>query len=204
MRSQNSSNYVLKSVCWSKVTSDFYPSVVSPSSVIWNSLLAQQQTCHTQEILLWQGAGFSIWRSVHLSCLLLSPCNLLRCSHKIQHCHDLFFISDDSNSFIIIKEALESLFFSSHDSNSFSLRVELNCLSTWNRCKWKSSPCYQVKQKMLLKTQSPLPLTSPCAKPNGTMNSVFTCFLESRPGKFLAARFCESFLCLQINCSLLF
>lgn len=67
MRSRNSSNYVLKSVCLSKLTSDFYPSVVSPSSEIYNSLLAQQQTCHTQEILLWQGAGFSIWRSVHLS-----------------------------------------------------------------------------------------------------------------------------------------
>lgn len=45
-----------------------------------------------------------------------------------------------------------------------SLSVELDCLSTGNRCKWKSSPRYQVKLKMLLETHSLLPLTSPCAK----------------------------------------
>lgn len=68
-----------------------------------------------------------------------------------------------STALLLLRKPLK-VCFSPATIPTSSLSVELNCLSIGNRCKWKSSPHYQMKLKMLLETHSSLPLTSPSAK----------------------------------------
>lgn len=79
-------------------------------------------------------AQSSVWRSLRLSCCLLSPCSLEANPHKLQNCPDFFLLISEliSGLLLSLKKPWKFVWFLSATILASSLRVELNCHATGN------------------------------------------------------------------------